>query len=828
MQNLLHDLRYALRQLRKTPGMALLAILTLALGIGANTAIFTVIESVLLRPLPYAHSGRLVYIGGATDQPAFSGTSWLNYQDIKAQSRLLDDVAGYSEDISVLQTKDSSLSVAAPRVTSNLFSFLGVQPLLGRTFAENEGEPGGPLVALLSEGLWRQDFHSDAGIVGQKVDIGAKPYTVIGVMPLGFRFPESMGSDLQKGLWVPLQPTPEMLKDRGYNFFNVIGELKPGVTTAQVQHELDAIAAHIPRKKDEGAIKLSASSYQGLLTGPVRPVLYALFGALALVLLIACANVSNLLIARCLGRQQEFAVRTALGAGRMRLIRQMLAEGFALSLIGCGIGLLLARLAMVALHKLPDGTIPRADAISIHWTIVLALATIAMVTTVLSSLLPALLVARANPQGALQAATRGVGSRSIGGKLSGGLVAAEVAFSTLLLVGTGLLFHTLWNLEQSRLGFETAHVTTFTAMPADAAGFSGLAVSEDTANAPASIATLIYQPVLDRIRDVPGVQSAALASSPPLSGMDLGSSFDILGQAKDPNHTPAARVSAVSGDYASTLGTPIIKGRMITDEDVAGSPFVVVINQALAHEYFSGKDPLGRQINLGGKDTGMIMPYTIVGVLADQVDKSVGGEVQPFILIPQEQIPTTSLFYQALLKTVVSFVIKTRSDIPVASEMRSVFHQAAPSLALDNFQTMQQAVEQNTFGQRLGLYLVASFAGLAIAMVIAGLYGVLSQLVGYRRREIGVRMALGATRQSVAQMVLRQGSILIGIGLGLGLVLAVASERLVQSFLYHVRPLDVWTYVSVLLILPGIGLVAALLPARKAASIQPMQALRED
>jgi ABC-type antimicrobial peptide transport system permease subunit len=310
--------------------------------------------------------------------------------------------------------------------------------------------------------------------------------------------------------------------------------------------------------------------------------------------------------------------------------------------------------------------------------------------------------------------------------------------------------------------------------------------------------------------------------------MDVRSSFEILGQPKDPANLPEARVAAISGDYARALGTPIIRGRMIGDDDVASTPFVTVINEELAHKYFEGKDPLGKQIDLDGKETGMINPYTIVGVLADQVDKSVGGDVQPLIMLSQQQVPTTSLFYQALLRTMVCFVVRTRGNIPVASEMKSVFHQAAPQLALDNFQTMQEAVEQNTFSQRLGLYLVGSFAGLAIAMVIAGLYGVLSQLVGYRRREIGVRMALGATRQSVAQMVLRQGSILIGIGLGAGLVLAFASERLIQSFLYHVRPLDVGTYVSVLLVLPGIGLIAALLPARKAASIQPMQALRED
>jgi predicted permease len=705
---------------------------------------------------------------------------------------------------------------------------LGAHPLLGRTFTDAEGLAGGAQVVVLSEGLWRESFHADPYIVGQTVRIGGGSRTVVGVMPDAFHFPESMGPDLQKGVWLPLQPTPEMLKDRGYHFFNVVAELRSGVNIVQAQRELDAIAAHIPRKADESAVAFSAAFYQEVLTGPVRPVLYGLFGALALVLLIACANVSNLLIARCLGRQQEFAVRAALGASRGRLIRQMLAEGMALSLLGCGAGVVLAQLGMLAVHKLPDGTIPRADSISIHWTVVFVLAAIAIVTTVLSSLLPALLVARVNPQAALQAASRGLGARSVSGRLSGWLVAGEVALSTLLLVGTGLLFHTLWNLEQSRLGFETEHITTFTSMPADAAGFSQMAVSEDTGNAPVSVATLVYAPMLDHMRHVPGVESAALVSSPPLGGMDIGSSFDIVGRAKDPDNKPHARVSAASADYARALGTPVVRGRMIGDGDVSSTPFAVVINETLAKEYFPGNDPLGKRIDLGGKDTGMIKPYTIVGVLGDQVDTSVGGTIQPFILVPMQQIPTTSLFYQALLKTVVTFVVKTRGDISVAAEMRSLFHQNAPGFALDNFQTMREAVEKNTFSQRLGLCLVGSFAGLAVALVFAGLYGVLSQLVSYRRREIGVRMALGATRPNVARLVLRQGSILVGAGLGVGLVLAFASGRLVKSFLYQVQPLDIGTYAGVVFALAVIGLTASLLPARKAASIQPMQALRED
>lgn len=827
MQTFLNDLSYSLRQLRKTPGMALLAILTLALGVGANTAIFTVIENVLLRPLPYAHSDRLLRIGPA-GKAGLGTTSWLNYRDIREQSQQLRAVAGYSEDVGVIESQDGSQSVVAPRVTTGLFSMLGAQPLLGRSFTEAEGQTDGPEVVLLSEGLWRQSFHADPEIVGKAIKIGGKPHTVVGVMPSSFHFPEAMEPEIRKGVWVPLQPTAEMLKDRGYNFFNIVGELRPGISNIQEQRELDAIAAHIPKTQSGNTVAFSTTPYQEALTGPVRPVLYALFAALALVLLIACANVSNLLIARCLGRQQEFAVRAALGATRLRLVRQLLSEGMVLSLFGCCFGAILAQLAVVALRKLPEGTIPRADSIVIHWTIVLALAAIAILTTLLSSLLPALLVARSDPQAALQAASRGIGSRSVSGRLSGWLVAGEVALSMLLLVGTGLLFHTLWNLQQSRLGFDATHITSFSAMSADAAGFSAMAVSEEAGNAPPSIATLTYEPVLDRIRHVPGVQSAALITSPPLSGLDIGTSFAVVGQPKDSTNPPEARISAVSGDYARTMGTPILRGRMIDDGDVATAPFVVVINETLAKKYFAGKDPLQKQLDLGGKDTGMIKPYTIVGVLVDQVDTNVGGTIQPFILVPQQQIPTTSLFYQALLETLVNFVVKTRGEIPVAAEMRSVFHQAAPGFALDDFQTMQQAVEKNTFSQKLGLYLVGSFAGLAVAMVIAGLYGVLSQLVSYRRREIGVRMALGATRQSVAQLILRQGSILIGSGLGVGLLLAFATARLIKGFLYQVQPLDVWTYVAAALALSAIGLIAALLPARKAASIEPMEALRTE
>jgi putative ABC transport system permease protein len=829
LSTLVQEIRYAARQLRKSPGFAVLAVVTLALGIGANTAMFTVIESVLLHPLAYNHSDRLVYIGPA-DGDNFQSTSWVTYRDVREQARNLENVALFSEDVGVVQGKEGSVSVVTPGVTPNTFKLLGVQPLLGRTFTEEEGQPGGPQVVLLSEGLWRQAFNADREIAGKTIRVNGKPRTVIGVMPWSFLFPEMMGQDLHKGLWLPIQPTTEMQRDRGSHFFYIVAGLKPFVTAAQEKAELAAIAQHIhqvdPEKGKDIAFRIA--SYQETLTGFVGKVFWALVIALGLVLLIACGNVANLLIARCLGRQQEFAVRSALGAGQLRLVRQLFVEGALLSGLGCVFGLGIAWLAVILVHKLPPDTIPRDETIAIHWPVVVVLAGIATITTVLTSLLPALFVARTDPQPALQAASRGLGSRSVGSRVSRWLVAAEVALSTLLLIATGLLFHTLWNLEHTRLGFEVTRLSTFTVMPADASGFANMSVAKTNEPAPVSIATLFYQPTLERMRHVPGVQEAALISSPPLSGINMNTSFRLVGRPNDPAHTFDARISAVSGGYERLMGTPVVRGRMITNDDSANAPFAIVINETLARKYFTGKDPLGQQIDLGGEDTGAIKPYTIVGIIGDHVDDAVSRPPKPMLLVPYEQVPSTSLYYQLLIKTVVFFAVKTRGDIAVAPAMRDVFRQTAPDFALDNFQTMQQAVDGSNFSQRLGLYLTAAFAGMAILMVIAGLYGVLAQLVSYRRREIGVRLALGSTRERIMRLFLKQGLTLVVGGLALGAVCALWAGRLVKSFLYEVKPLDGWTYAAVVGLLLFVGTLAAFIPARRAAGVEPIEALRDE
>jgi predicted permease len=829
METAAQDLKFAARMLRKSPGFTFIAVMTLALGIGANTAMFTVVESVMVRQLPYHNAARMVFIGPG-DSDTRGNTSYMDFRDIREQAKLMDEVACYLVDVGVVQGNDKSVSVVMPRVTTNVFKMLGARPILGRIFTEEEGRTGGPQSVLLSEGIWQDTFGGDQQIIGKTVRVNNQARTVVGVMPRTFRFPESAGTDLTKGVWLPMQPTAEMEKERGYHMSSTVGELKAGATIEQARAELGVIVKQIQKANPKEAkdLTLNMIGYQEMLTGLLSPVFLALTVALGLVLLIACANVANLLIARCAGRQQEFAVRAALGAGKMRLMRQLIIEGGLLSAVGCAFGFAIACLAIALVHKMPPDTIPRAEEISVRWTVVLAMAAIATATTIISSLLPALMVGKTDPQRALAGASRSAGTRSVKRRLSRGLVAGEVALSVLLLVATGLMFHTLLNLEHAQLGFETASVSSFTAMPADAAGFGNLAVSAEEKQSVPSIAAVIYKPVLEKIRAVPGVREAALASAPPISGVDVGGNFEVLGRPKDPAHKPGARIVAVSGRYEAVMSTPVIRGRMINEDDTAGAPFVTVINETLAKRYFVNEDPIGKQLDLGGEETGMRKPATIVGVLGDQVDTSVSSKPRPMLMLSYQQIPTTSLFYQALIKTVVFFTVKTQGNVAVAIEMRSVFHQLAPDMALDNFQTLQKTVDDSTFSSRLGLYLISAFAGMAVLMVVAGLYGVLAQIVSYRRREIGLRMALGATPGSILAMVLRQGSVMIVTGLVLGLGAAVFVAKLLKDFLYQVQTVDPWTYVGVAVLLLAVGSIAALVPARRAAAVEPMQALREE
>jgi predicted permease len=828
MQTIIQNLRWAWCQLRHSPEFTILAVVTLAVGIGANTAMFTVVENVILRPLPYSDPDRLVHIGAAGSQTA--GTlSWLDYTDIRRQSQTLKTVGGYSNDVGVVQSQNASFSVVTSEVTPNIFSALGVQPLKGRTFNEKEGEQNGPPAVLISELLWRQILGADPAVLGRTIRVNGQDRVVVGVMPKTFRFPESAGKDIEKGLWLPMQPTREMLNERGYDFFTILAKPSAGATISQVEAELGLISKRI-RDNDSRAdrqLAFRARSYREIVTGPVREVLLALLAALGLVLLIVCANVANLLIARCLGRQHEFAVRAALGSGQRRLIGQMVAEAGILSLFGCIGGLMLAYWITAAIHGLPPGTIPRAESIQVRWTVLLVLGGVASFTTVISAFLPAFFIAKTDAQSVLRTATRSVTSRAFRSRIGGWLVGGEVALSALLLIAAGLLFRTLWSLEHSRLGFDTTYVTSFTAMPADASGIGNIELAAG-GNAPASVATVFYLPLFEALRHSPGFQDAALVTAPPFSGFDLQTSFRVIGWPRRMQQGFQTKLTAVSGRYQELMRTPIVRGRSITEQDTASAPFVAMINETFARKYFAGKDALRQRLDIGGRATGMLNPYTIIGVIGDQVDTSTSQPPQPLLMLPYQQIPPTSLFYPALLKTAVHFVVKTRGNVAVAPAAQAVFRRISPDFALDNFQTMQAAVDQSNFNSRLGLYLIGAFAGLAVLMVITGLYGVLSQVVSQRRREFGLRMALGATRQSILQMVFLRGSAIVAAGLTVGLIFALYLGRLIKAFLFGVKPLDAASYAFAAVALFIVGAAAAVIPAWRAASFEPVKALRDE
>jgi predicted permease len=621
------------------------------------------------------------------------------------------------------------------------------------------------------------------------------------------------------------------MKDRGSNFISLIGTLKPSVSLQAAQSELSAIAGGIAQKypKEAKDLKLHLIPLRNVVTAQAKPVFLALTGALILVLLIACANVANLLLARCLARSQELAVRTALGASRRALLTQMLIEGGVLCAFGAATGVALAQLMLTGIRRLPPDLIPRSQEIHLRATVFIALLVVGAIVTLLSSIVPAWVATRTDPQAVLQEGSRGTSGGPKRSRMSAAMVAGEVALSVILLISSGLMFRTLYKLQHAFLGFDESNVTQFLAMPGNAGGFfTAMTKSSSETNQANSVAFRVYEPLLQKLRNLPGVEGAAYTNSVPLQGIDMHSSIHVVGRPEEEASKESAFLRAISGGYTTVMRIPVIHGRPITEEDTASAPYVILINETLARRYFAGQQPIGQQLDLGGKDTGMIKPYTIVGVTADVVQSKLGQPPLPEIDLPYAQIPVTSMFYQFLVTPETNFLLRTRGRAEVVSAVRKLFHQSAPEFALDDIKTLQTAHEEADFTQRLGLYLIASFAAIAVVMVLAGLYGVLSQIVGQRRREIGIRMALGADRVLILGMMLRRGLVLIGIGLGVGLIASLGAEQSLKSFLYGVSPMDAATYVTVPFVLLAVGSLAALIPARRAASIEPMQALRSE
>jgi putative ABC transport system permease protein len=807
---LIDNIRFAVRQLRKNPGFATLAILTLALGIGANTAMFTVIDSVLLRPLAYRDPDRIVAISpGAPTETLAQATSWLNYRDIREQARQFRSVAAYMDDFGIVHTADSSQGVVSIKATATLFDVLGVKPILGRPFNESDNQPGAPPVVILSYSFWKEHFGSDPQAIGKQVRVGDEPHTVVGVLPEGLRFP-SNEPDAVSGIWVPVQPSSDQAFNRGASFLTVLGSLREGVTMQAAGSEIESIQRQIARVDPEHSrdLHLHLIPYREVVTGQVKQVFLALAGALLLVLLIACANVANLQLARCLARSQEL--------------------GGVLCTLGALFGFALAEWMIAGVHHLPPELLPRGNEIHLHASVFVMLLAAAVITTLLSSTIPAFVAMRSDPHAVLQEAARGSSAGPRRSRLSALMVAGEVALSVVLMISGGLMFRTLYKMEHLYLGFNERNLMTFMALPGNAAGFFNPGAPAPTSEEN-SQTQRAYMPMAEKLRNLPGVLDVAFTNDAPFSGVDLHTSFEIAGKPESEQPKDArALVRVVSPGYSRVLGIPVIRGRSISEQDTAHSPFVITINEACARKYFGAQDPIGQRVQIAGKDNGIPQPYTIVGIMANATQNKIAESSDPEIEMPYAQVLVTSKFYPLLIGPETAYLVRTRGKIDLAPEVRALFHQYAPDFAIDSFTTIESAHQQASLTHRVGLYLTSAFAGIAVVMVLAGLYGVLSQIVGQRRREIGIRMALGADRTWVLAMMLRRGLTLIGAGMGVGLLISFATVKSLRSFLFGVQPLDAPTYAVAMILLLALGTVAAWIPARRAASIEPSEALRTE
>ena len=810
MGTLLQDVRYGLRGLRRNLAFTAVAVASLALGIGANTAIFSVVNAVLLKPPPFRDADRLVMVW--TEQPKIGAVNDevppATYADWKTQNHSFDEMAALTFQGFNITGDGEPEKVVAYGVTANLFPLLGVEPALGRTFLADEDRPGGAKVAVLSYGLWRRRYGGDRSIVGKEILLNGEKYTVVGVMPRGFQFLQSY-----VGLWVPAALSPELLSRRNENSLTVLARLRPGVTAEQARADIAAISARIARDYPDAAEGQESSviPLREQLSGGSRGQLLLLLAAVGFVLLIACANVANLLLARAARRRKEVAVRTALGASRLRLARQLLTESVLLSLMGGALGLLLAAWGFEFLKRL----IPDALSLSTELRLslpVLAYATaVSFATGVLFGLAPALRASKADVADALK---RGGGRTGLGtaDRLRGALVVAEVALSLVLLVGAGLLIQTVFGLRAQYAELHPSQLLTVrTALP------------QNRYADPARRAQF-YDDVLARVTGLPGVVSAGYTTSVPLQWKGGANGFRIEGVEPPPGVITNAIHRQVSAHYLETVGLRLRDGRYFDEHDDARSRPVVVINETMARQFWDGESPLGKRISFGNGDGDDTEPWrTIVGVVADVRQMGVDAPVKAEMYIPYRQI-TTFPFYKPR-----DLVIRTAGDpMSLVPAVRSEIHAVDPDQPLSNIGTMEEQLGEETASRGLAMRLLSAFAALALVLAAVGIYGVLAYFVEQHVPEIGVRLALGAQPRYILGLVLKKGMALALGGVALGLAASLALARVMSGLLFGVSATDPRTYALISLLIAAVAFVACYLPARRATKVDPLVALRHE
>ena len=799
----MNDLRFALRQLLKNPGFTAVAVLTLALGIGANTAIFSFVNAVLLRPLPYQDPDRLVvvYENNAERDWHKNAVGAPVLGEWRQRSQTIDGLAAYKPDLMILTGKGQPETLTAVSLSANIFSLLGIQPMLGRGFLPEEETYGKHQVAVLSYDFWNRRFAHDPGIVGQTITLDSDAYQVVGIMPPHRSFPDGNAQ-----VWLPLAFSPERLSQRHNHSYNVCGRLKPGVTLAQARADMDLVASRMaeadPQNKGWGA---ELFPLQEIMVGDSRPVLLVLLGSVGLVLLIACANIANLLLARAAARSREFAIRAALGAGRRQIVRQLLVESLVLAVAGGVAGLALGQAALELLIHFSPPNLPRLwEGISLDGTTLAFTLGLTLATGVLFGLVPALQTARSSLNADLNDTSRGSSASHQRRRTRAALVIAEMALSLVLLIGAGLLIRSFDRLLSKPLGFVPEHVVTMT-----------FSLPDKTYPAQAD-KTRFFDQLLAQTRALPGVDSAALIYGLPLSGRDSSLSVDVVGAAPAaPGESVSAGYSQISTGYFRTLNMPLLQGRDFNELDQANSPAVVIVDEAFVKNFKLGDRVLGRHINVsdGGKNA------EIVGVVPS---------VKRFNLTqaPQGELYRT---YRQNCWGFLDLTVRTRRDPgELMRVMRAVVDGLDKNLPIEHPRTLTELVASSVADRRLSVQLLAGFAGVALLLASIGLYGVLAFAVTQRRREIGIRLALGAQRADVLRLILQHGLTLVVVGMVVGLAGALALARFLGSLLFEIKPNDPLTFMLVPLVLGVVALLACWLPARRAARVDPMVALRSE
>ena len=804
MHKLLQDLRYAARTLLKKPGFCLIAVITLALGIGGSTAIFTVVDAALLRGLPYRSPERLYHLWESRPQKEFPQRefSYPDYQDY--QQNQVCEIAAYTGGGAIMSGRGEPERVLAPAATANFFSLLGVQPIIGRTFQPGEDKPGAPRVTVLTYGMWQRKFGGDQGIIGQSLTLNGDSYTIVGVLPASFQFALRPAD-----LWRPYQPNEAQLTRRFLHGTNVIGRLKPGVSAEQAQKELSVIASRIEQDHNEShaGTGLSLVPLQEQVVGQVKPILLVLLAAVGFVLLIACANVASLLLTRSLSRQKEVAIRSALGASRWRVIRQLLTESVLLSLAGGAAGLLVAYWGVAALVAvLPESqlnALPFLKSLSIDRSILAFSFGLSFLTGLVFGLAPAIQSSRLDLNEVLKEGGRNM-SAGAGHRLRSALVMSEIALAVVLLVGAGLMMKSLLRLLHANVGFNPENVLTMSiSLPAGK-------YTDDTRQ------VSFYDQLKERVQSLPGVNGVGTVDKLPLQPGNT-TRFIVEGDPiPAPGQETEANLRVASESYFQTLGVPIIAGRVFDQRDKADAPEVVMIGKSLADRIFAGRDPIGRRLVY---TAGQAPPVQIVGVVGDVKIAGLDEAARPVLYYPYKQNPGLA----------TNLVVRTNADpAALAGAIRNEIRTLEPDVAIFSVRAMEELISDSpaAFMRRFPALLISIFAGVALLLSSIGIYGVVSYSVSQQTHYIGVRMALGAQASDILRMVLKQGLALALVGMAIGVVAALALMRLLRSLLYEVQTTDGATFALVIGTLFFVTLFACYLPARRATKVDPLVALR--